>query len=104
MSSYDSLALSPDGSRIAYMVSVMMDGIYQIWTVRPDGPDQRMLIDLRPCERGGCSGGLAWSPDRSTLAFHSSRGNPPTPNSATYTGLAHGSVPARIFSDRGAQP
>src|SRR5260370_30562994 len=84
ISSYDSLALSPDGSRIAYMVFVT-DGIYQIWTVRPDGTDQRMLIDLGLCERGGCSGGLAWSPDRSTLAFHPSRANPRNPPSALYT-------------------
>src|SRR5260370_11347675 len=104
MSSYDSLALSPDGSRIAYMVSVMMDGIYQIWTVRPDGTDQRMLIDLGPCERGGCSGGLAWSPDGSTLAFHSSRGNPRSPNSAIYTVRADGSGLRRIFSDGGVEP
>src|SRR5260370_10241756 len=103
MSSYDSLALSPDGSRIAYMVFVT-DGIYQIWTVRPDGPDQRMLMHLGLCEIGGGSGGLAWSPDGSTLAFHSSRGNPRTPTSALYTVRADGSGLRRIFSDGGVEP
>ena len=103
MSSYESLALSRDGSRIAYMVFVT-DGIYQIWTVRSDGTDPRLLIDLGLCERGGCSGGLAWSPDGSTLAFHSARGNPRSPNYAIYLVGADGSGLRRIFSDGGVEP
>jgi Tol biopolymer transport system component len=103
MSSYESLALSRDGSRIAYMVFVT-DGIYQIWSVRSDGTDPRLLIDLGLCERGGCSGGLAWSPDGSMLAFHSSRGNPRSPNSAIYLVRADGSGLRRIFSDGGVEP
>jgi Tol biopolymer transport system component len=103
MSPYESFALSRDGSRIAYMVFVT-DGIYQIWTVRSDGTDPRLLIDLGLCERGGCSGGLAWSPDGSTLAFHSSRGNPRSLYSAIYTVRADGSGLRRIFADGGVEP
>jgi Tol biopolymer transport system component len=69
-------AWSPDGSRIAY--TVYLEGgpeglTYQIWTVNPDGTDPRPLVDLGECGGGGCSGGLAWSPDGSTLTFHSRR-------------------------------
>jgi len=71
-------AWSPDGSRIAY--TVYEEGgpegfTFQIWTVKPDGTDSRRLIDLGACGGGDCSGGLAWSPDGSMLAFHSMRDN-----------------------------
>jgi Tol biopolymer transport system component len=64
---------SPDGSRIAYTVYLENSGTYEIWTVNPDGTDPRPLIDLGQC-RASCAGGLAWSPDGSSLAFHSAGG------------------------------
>jgi TolB protein len=85
-------AWSPDGSRIAYIVEGGPEGgaeglTVQIWTVNPDGTDPRSLVDLRG---GWSSGGLAWSPDGSMLAFHSRRGRP-VGTSAIYVVEADGS-------------
>jgi len=63
----DSFALSPDGSRIAYIAYREIPGTYEIWTINLDGTDARHLFDLGRC----CSGDLAWSPDGSMLAIGS---------------------------------
>jgi Tol biopolymer transport system component len=104
---------SPDGSRIAYAVYEELgpEGTtYEIWTVNSDGTDPRQLVDLGACGTpGGCTGGLAWSPDGSMLAFHSQRGwlaHYPTdrlPNQEIFVVHADGSGLRRI-SDDGAQP
>jgi Tol biopolymer transport system component len=70
---------SPDGSRIAYTVYLEFGpkgSTFEIWTVNPDGTDSRQLVDLGQCGGAGCAGGLAWSPDASMLAFHSTRDIP----------------------------
>lgn len=95
-------AWSPDGSRIAY--TVYLEGgpegfTYQIWTVSPDGTDPRLLIDLGECGGGGCSGGLAWSPDGSMLAFYSMRDNLSTRTRAIYVVHADGSGLRRLNND-----
>jgi Tol biopolymer transport system component len=94
-------AWSPDGSRIAYMV--YLEGgpplTYEIWTVNPDGTNPRQLVDLGECGGGGCSGGLAWSPDGSMLAFHSMRDNLSTRTQAIYVVHADGSGLHRISDD-----
>ncbi len=76
---------------------------YQIWTVNPDGTRPRRLVDLGQCGGGGCSGGLAWSPDGSMLAFHSMRDNLSTRTRAIYVVHADGSGLRRI-NDHGVFP
>ena len=102
----ESPAWSPDGSRIAYMVYLEggPEGLtYQIWTVKPDGTNPRPLVDLGECGGGGCSGGLAWSPDGSMLAFHSMRDYLSTRTRAIYVVHADGSGLRRI-NDHGLFP
>ena len=98
-------AWSPDGSRIAY--TVYLEGgpplTYEIWTVNPDGTNPRLLLDLGECGGGGCSGGLAWSPDGSMLAFHSMRDNLSGRRLGIYVVHADGSAMHRI-KDLGYQP
>jgi Tol biopolymer transport system component len=89
---------SPDGSRIAY--ADYRDDLArdEIWTMSPDGTNQRRLLDLGRCsptQASGCTTGLAWSADGSQLAFHSSGG--------IYIVRAGGSGLRRISND-GAQP
>ena len=94
-----SLAWSPDGSRIAYIESEEPPMAFAIWTVKPDGTDPRRLVDLRNCRGGACSegGGLAWSPDGSMLAFHSS----PDSGGSVRTGIfvVRAGGPHRINND-----
>ena len=101
----ESPAWSPDGSRIAYMV--YLEGgaplTYEIWTVNPDGTNPRLLVDLGECGGGGCSGGLAWSPDGSMLAFHSVRDNLSGRQRGIYVVHADGSGLHRL-NNNGAQP
>ena len=51
-------AWSPDGTRIAFARD------NRVWTVRPDGTDERMLVDA-----GYWDTGPTWSPDGRQLAF-----------------------------------
>ena len=100
-------AWAPDGSRIAYVDSRNQQsptqqsppsGTDEIWTMRPDGTDQRRLIDVGGCgahQISGCTNWLAWSPDGSQLAFHSAGG--------IYIMRGDGSGLRRISKD-GAQP
>jgi len=102
----ESPAWSPDGLRIAYMVYLEggPEGVtYQIWTVNPDGTSPHRLVDLGQCGGGGCSAGLAWSPDGSMLAFHSMRDNLSTRTWAIYVVRADGSRLHRI-NDHGVFP
>jgi Tol biopolymer transport system component len=102
----DSPAWSPDGSRIAYAVYKEGDpeGFdYEIWTMNPDGTNQRLLVELGACGGGGCTGGLAWSPDGSMLAFHSMRDNLAGRTRAIYVVHADGSGMHRI-NNLGYQP
>ncbi|WP_274918166.1 amidohydrolase family protein [Streptomyces sp. WZ-12] len=59
---------SPDGTRIVFQS--FRDGVYQVWSLRPDGTDLRQHTsgagyDLEP----------RWSPDGRRIAFASDRGN-----------------------------
>ena len=99
-------AWSPDGSRIAYQV--YQEGgpggsTNEIWSVNPDGTGQRQLVNLGAC-RAYCTGGLAWSPDGSKLAFHSAyHAQNPVLVWAIYVMNANGSGLHRI-NDNGALP
>jgi len=60
--SSDPPALSPDGTRIAYLAR--RDGIPQVHTMRLDGSEQKQLTcGEKPCGR------VAWSPEGTRLAF-----------------------------------
>src|SRR5260370_26730570 len=102
---------SPDVSRIAYTVYMEFGpngSTFEIWTVNPDGTDPRQLVDLGRCGGGGCSGGLVWSPDGSTLAFQTKREIPLGTavlgdNQSIYTVQSDGSG-LHLISDSGFQP
>src|SRR5260370_22483038 len=102
---FESPAWSTDGSRIEYIV--YLEGgsplTYEIWTMKPAGTNPRPMVDLEECGGGGCSGGLAWSPDGSMLAFYSMRDNLSTRIRAIYVVHADGSGLGRI-NDDGASP
>jgi len=57
---------SPDGSRIAFVSD--RSGISNVWTIRPDGSDPRMLTRFTDLLKVGVgSGGLNWSRDGKDL-------------------------------------
>jgi Tol biopolymer transport system component len=63
-----------DGSKIIFLRqsadAARPGSHFEIWTMRPDGSDQRPLV-TKPCP---CSGGLQLSPDGGWLTFIASRG------------------------------
>jgi TolB protein len=61
-------SFSPDGSRLA--VGALLDGDWEIATVRVDGGDLRRLT-----RRPGRDSAPAWSPDGSTIAFSAKAGD-----------------------------
>ena len=68
-------AWSPDGHRIAYMLSVGgnpagFDYEIQIWTVSPDGSDAIKVFDSGCCATDDAN--PVWSPDGSQVAWMSS--------------------------------
>jgi Tol biopolymer transport system component len=76
-----SLRWSPDGSRIAYLVSVYPHpnlatslSIEQVWIVNADGSRPSKLFEGGACCGGGLAPGLSWSPDGTKIAF---LGTPP---------------------------
>jgi Tol biopolymer transport system component len=56
------VAWSPDGSRIAFYSN--RDGVYQVWTIRPDGSD------LKRVTTGATALFPAWAPDGQRLAVY----------------------------------
>jgi TolB protein len=60
------LAWSPKGDRIAFTTDC--DGVYEIYSIRPDGSELRRLT-----RSPGNDGHLSWSPDGEWIAFASAR-------------------------------
>ena len=82
---------SPDGSKIAF-VGLLKDGTTQIFTINPDGSDQRQLttgemeIKFAP----------AWSKNGTMLLFLTKQGSLLRPRFAAYTMQADGSLLTQI--------
>ncbi len=56
---------SPNGQRIAFFSN--LSGLYEIWTIRPDGGDRQQLTFSKPGEPGYLD--PAWSPDGTRMLF-----------------------------------
>ena len=64
---------SPDGSRIAFArwtLGTQFDGRAAIYVMKPDGSDQRLVLEHQHYASGPYS--LAWSPDGTRIAFETS--------------------------------
>jgi Tol biopolymer transport system component len=62
-------AWSPDGSRIAFHSDLDESGVFEIYSMKPNGTDQLKLTDL-----GGTSWDPSWSPDGQHIVFASLSG------------------------------
>ncbi|MEM7345362.1 MAG: LysM peptidoglycan-binding domain-containing protein, partial [Chloroflexota bacterium] len=62
-------AVSPDGSKIAFMSSERGARNWEIWLMNPDGSDPRRLT-----ENGSNEGLPTWSPDGQSIAYVSDQG------------------------------
>ena len=62
-------AVSPDGSKIAFMSSTRGATNWEIWVMNPDGSNPQRLT-----ENGSNDGLPAWSPDGQSIAFVSDQG------------------------------
>ncbi|MBL8170125.1 MAG: serine/threonine-protein kinase [Acidobacteria bacterium] len=56
---------SPDGKRIAFFSD--LSGVFEIWSIRPDGGDRQQLTFSQPKEPGYLD--PAWSPDGTRMLF-----------------------------------
>ena len=91
------LRWSPDGSQIAYLVTVRSPDpvgsqgpspiIPQVWIVDADGSHPSELFEGGACCSGGSWTGLSWSPDGTKIAFI---GTPP--------GSPYGSKDVRLYA------
>lgn len=80
-----SVAISPDGERIAMILS--KDGSPNLYTMRLDGSGLKRLTENRQGDSSPC-----WSPDGSTICFSSRSGGPST----LYTIPAAGGRPSKL--------
>ncbi|HEX7901718.1 MAG TPA: hypothetical protein VF950_28420, partial [Planctomycetota bacterium] len=60
-------AWAPDGSRLAYTADEDLEGVYELYTVRPDGQERRKVSP--PLSEGRSVVWFSWSPDGTTLQY-----------------------------------
>ena len=69
--------LSPDGAQVIYTV-VQENGTSQLWLMRVDGGESRLVLD---CPEAAC-GGATWSPTPNRLIYERREMSVPSPSSA----------------------
>lgn len=86
-------AVSPDGSKIAFMSSGRGATNWEIWTMNPDGTGSQRLTD------NGSNDGLpAWSPDGKSIAYVADQGG----SWAVWVMNADGSNQRKLFNMKGS--
>lgn len=95
-------ALSPDGSRIAY-IEGMGDWGNSLWVMNADGTDRHRIIAWEEGNELVSTGSLQWSPDGTRLAFEGGGINVVNADGSALTLVARGRERAPYWSPDGSR-